>query len=119
MRSLRSTLVLIVVLAEEIRFDKSRYLVKLVLVNRDEFLFVLAHRDDLHDVYVMIVGLGAFLALAVAFIARLKEDRVFLAAAIGQDKDVISDIYGRSCFLDITDLQQFPVRLMKMIVRYL
>lgn len=43
----------------------------------------------------------------------------FLAAAIGQDKDVICDIYGRSCFLDITDLKQFPTRLMQMIVRYL
>lgn len=53
----------------------------------------------------------------------LKEYRrkgiTFLAAAIGQDREMISDIYGRSCFLDITDLQQFPVRLMQMIIRYL
>ncbi|QRG70610.1 nitric oxide reductase activation protein NorD [Brevibacillus choshinensis] len=43
----------------------------------------------------------------------------FLAAAIGQDKDVISEIYGNERFLDITNLQEFPARLVRMIARYL
>ena len=43
----------------------------------------------------------------------------FLAAAIGQDKDTICDIYGKESFLYITDLRQLPVRLVKVIARYL
>lgn len=43
----------------------------------------------------------------------------FLAAAIGQDKDVISEIYGNDRFLDITDLHEFPARLVQIIARYL
>ncbi|WP_197081238.1 vWA domain-containing protein [Gordoniibacillus kamchatkensis] len=43
----------------------------------------------------------------------------FLAAAIGQDKDVISDIYGSERFLDITNLHEFPARLVRIIARYL
>lgn len=42
-----------------------------------------------------------------------------LAAAIGQDKDVISEIYGNDRFLDITNLQEFPAKLVRMIARYL
>lgn len=44
---------------------------------------------------------------------------IFLAAAIGQDKDTISSIYGKESFLDITDLRQLPLRLVKIIARYL
>lgn len=43
----------------------------------------------------------------------------FLAAAIGQDKQIISDIYGQERFLDITDLKQLPSKLLKIIARYL
>jgi len=43
----------------------------------------------------------------------------FLAAAIGQDKDVISEIYGSERFLDITNLQEFPAKLVRIIARYL
>lgn len=43
----------------------------------------------------------------------------FLAAAIGQDKDVISEIYGDERFLDITNLHEFPAKLVRMIARYL
>lgn len=43
----------------------------------------------------------------------------FLAAAIGQDKQTICDIYGQEHFIDITDLKQLPVRLVQMIARYL
>ncbi|KTD86734.1 vWA domain-containing protein [Paenibacillus etheri] len=43
----------------------------------------------------------------------------FLAAAIGQDKDVISEIYGNERFLDITNLRKFPARLVRIIARYL
>jgi nitric oxide reductase activation protein len=43
----------------------------------------------------------------------------FLAAAIGQDKDIISDIYGKERFLDITDLKEFPTKLVQIIARYL
>jgi nitric oxide reductase activation protein len=43
----------------------------------------------------------------------------FLAAAIGQDKDVISEIYGKDRFLDITNLKEFPAKLVRIIARYL
>ncbi|MEJ8545384.1 nitric oxide reductase activation protein NorD [Brevibacillus borstelensis] len=43
----------------------------------------------------------------------------FLAAAIGQDKDVISEIYGKERFLDITNLQEFPAKLVRIIARHL
>ncbi|MOA20058.1 hypothetical protein D3C78_1404760 [compost metagenome] len=43
----------------------------------------------------------------------------FLAAAIGQDKDVISEIYGNERFLDITNLRELPARLVRIIARYL
>ena len=44
---------------------------------------------------------------------------LFLAAAIGQDKEIISDIYGKENTLDITDLKQLPARLVQIISRYL
>ena len=44
---------------------------------------------------------------------------LFLAAAIGQDKDTICEIYGRECFLDITDLKDLPAQLVRVISRYL
>lgn len=43
----------------------------------------------------------------------------FLAAAIGQDKDVISQIYGNERYLDITNLQELPAKLVRIIARYL
>ncbi|SMF89058.1 Cobalamin biosynthesis protein CobT VWA domain-containing protein [Paenibacillus uliginis N3/975] len=43
----------------------------------------------------------------------------FLAAAIGQDKDVISQIYGGERFLDITNLNELPSKLVRIISRYL
>ncbi|MBP1671170.1 MAG: hypothetical protein H6Q22_742 [Bacteroidetes bacterium] len=43
----------------------------------------------------------------------------FISAAIGQDKDVISQIYGKDRFLDITDLNKLPTQLVKIITRYL
>ncbi|MFF2910750.1 vWA domain-containing protein [Paenibacillus sp. NPDC057934] len=43
----------------------------------------------------------------------------FLAAAIGQDKDVISEIYGNERFLDITNLSELPAKLVRIIARYL
>ena len=43
----------------------------------------------------------------------------FLAAAIGQDKDTICDIYGQERFIDISDLKQLPLRLVQIIARYL
>lgn len=42
-----------------------------------------------------------------------------LAAAIGQDKEVISQIYGAERFLDMTHLQELPVKLVRIIARYL
>lgn len=44
---------------------------------------------------------------------------LFLAAAIGQDKETICDIYGKERFLDITDLRQLPTRLVQVIAKYL
>lgn len=43
----------------------------------------------------------------------------FLAAAIGQDKEVISQIYGKERFLDITNLKELPAKLVRIIARYL
>lgn len=43
----------------------------------------------------------------------------FLAAAIGQDKDVISQIYGAERFLDMTNLNELPAKLVRIISRYL
>ncbi|MDF2717391.1 MAG: nitric oxide reductase activation protein [Paenibacillus sp.] len=42
----------------------------------------------------------------------------FLAAAIGQDKDVISQIYGSERFLDTTNLNELPAKLVRIIARY-
>jgi len=43
----------------------------------------------------------------------------FLAAAIGQDKDVIHRIYGDDKFLDITNLAELPARLVRIIARHM
>lgn len=43
----------------------------------------------------------------------------FLAAAIGQDKEAIRELYGAENTLDITDLKQLPARLVQVIVRFL
>jgi len=43
---------------------------------------------------------------------------LFVAAAIGADKDNIERIYGDS-FLDITDLNKLPVKLAGIIKRYI
>lgn len=43
----------------------------------------------------------------------------FLAAAIGQDKEVISEIYGKENTLDITDLKLLPARLVQIIAKHL
>lgn len=43
----------------------------------------------------------------------------FLAAAIGQDQEVIQHIYGAERFLDMTDLKRFPAQLVRMIARYI
>jgi len=44
---------------------------------------------------------------------------VFLAAAIGQDKDTISNIYGQEHFLDMSNLGQLPIQLIRIISRFL
>ena len=44
---------------------------------------------------------------------------LFLSAAIGQDKETICDIYGKERFIDISDLRQLPVQLIRIIARYL
>jgi nitric oxide reductase activation protein len=43
----------------------------------------------------------------------------FLAAAIGQDKGAIRELYGAENTLDITDLKQLPARLVQVIARFL
>ncbi|MBB6674858.1 vWA domain-containing protein [Cohnella nanjingensis] len=43
----------------------------------------------------------------------------FLAAAIGQDKEVIQQIYGKERFLDISNLNAFPAQLVRIIARHL
>lgn len=44
---------------------------------------------------------------------------LYLAAAIGEDKEKIKEIYGEQRFLDITDLQKFPEQLIQLIARYI
>ncbi|MDL2258120.1 AAA family ATPase [Eubacteriales bacterium OttesenSCG-928-K08] len=44
---------------------------------------------------------------------------IFLAAAIGQDKEIISDIYESENTLDITDLKQLPARLVQIIAKHM
>lgn len=43
----------------------------------------------------------------------------FLAAAIGQDKEAIRELYGAENTLDITDLRQLPARLVQIIARFM
>ncbi|MBB3114487.1 nitric oxide reductase activation protein [Paenibacillus phyllosphaerae] len=43
----------------------------------------------------------------------------FLAAAIGDDKDVINRIYGDGRYLDMSDLSRFPAEMVRCIARYL
>lgn len=43
----------------------------------------------------------------------------FLAAAIGQDKDIIQAIYGNDRFLDISNLHELPAKLVRIIARYI
>ena len=40
-----------------------------------------------------------------------------IAAAIGEDKDIISRIYGNS-FLDVTDINNLPIKMIKLIAQY-
>jgi MoxR-like ATPase len=47
------------------------------------------------------------------------KDIQFLAAAIGQDKEAIRELYGAENTLDITDLRQLPARLVQIIARFL
>lgn len=44
---------------------------------------------------------------------------IYLAAAIGDDKEAIKNIYGSERFLDIGDLKTFPEDLIQLISRYL
>lgn len=43
----------------------------------------------------------------------------FLAAAIGQDKEAIRELYGAENTLDISDLKELPARLVQIIARFL
>lgn len=43
---------------------------------------------------------------------------IFLAAAIGQDREVIKNIYGESRFINISDLKTLPYQLVELISRY-
>lgn len=44
---------------------------------------------------------------------------LFLSAAIGQDKEVIKEIYGENRYLDISNLATFPEKIIQLIARYL
>ncbi|MFV0559368.1 MAG: AAA family ATPase [Enterococcus sp.] len=44
---------------------------------------------------------------------------VFLAAAIGQDKTEIKEMYGENNYIDISDLQNFPKQVIQLISRYM
>ena len=44
---------------------------------------------------------------------------IYLAAAIGDDKEAIKNIFGSQRFIDIGDLTTFPEDLIQLISRYL
>ena len=48
-----------------------------------------------------------------------RKDILFLAAAIGHDKETICDIYGQERFMDISNLKQLPTRLVNIIANYI
>ncbi len=48
-----------------------------------------------------------------------RENIMYIAAAIGDDKEVIKSIYGEKHFLDLSDLGMLPDRLMNLIGRLL
>ncbi|MFC4812872.1 cobaltochelatase CobT-related protein [Paenibacillus sp. GCM10023250] len=43
----------------------------------------------------------------------------FVAAAIGQDKDIIGRIYGAERFLDIAKLEELPAKLVRIVARHM
>ena len=47
-----------------------------------------------------------------------RQEIIFLSAAIGQDKDVIKEIYGAERYIDISNLKEFPKQLLTLISRY-
>lgn len=44
---------------------------------------------------------------------------IFLAAAIGDDKEAIRELYGEGRFIDISDLGNFPQQLVSLVSRYM
>lgn len=44
---------------------------------------------------------------------------IFVAAAIGQDQKEIKEIYGENRFIDMTDINELPQKLIQLIARYL
>lgn len=48
-----------------------------------------------------------------------RRDVVFLAAAIGQDREAIAAAYGEERSIDISDLADLPRLLLQAIARYL
>lgn len=44
---------------------------------------------------------------------------IFIAAAIGHDREAICDIYGSERFMDITDLKKLPTQLVQLIAKHL
>jgi MoxR-like ATPase len=47
-----------------------------------------------------------------------RQEIIFLSAAIGQDKEVIKEIYGAERYIDISNLKEFPKQLLALISRY-
>lgn len=64
-------------------------------------------------------GEAAIADMKQVITAYSRKGILFLAAAIGQDKETICDIYGQERFIDITDLRQLPTRLVQLIANYL
>ncbi|MDR6882216.1 MULTISPECIES: nitric oxide reductase activation protein NorD [Bacillales] len=64
-------------------------------------------------------GIVAMQDMQMTIAEYARKGITFAAAAIGQDKEVISHIYGHERFMDITNLQELPAKLVRMIARYL
>ncbi len=64
-------------------------------------------------------GLAAVADMKDLIHAYSRKGILFLATAIGQDKETICDIYGSERFMDITDLKRLPAQLVQVIAKHL
>ena len=89
-------------------FEKS--MLTLAAYEGDQLLGIIRAVGDGHTI--------VFVQDILVFPEYQRKGILFIAAAIGDDKDNIERIYGNS-FLDITDLSQLPIKLTSIIKKHL